>query len=455
MSLRVLQREQNNVIGAGFLLFLIASFAYGVYYERAAWLQWVTLLFTFYAVFLFLIPLLGKDREVKRNDFYRPFVSILVPAKNEEKVIGSTILSLARLQYLRNSRPNFEILVIDDGSTDQTGVIVKNLQRKLDFLRVITRPAGSANGKGAALNAGLVQAGGAVIAVFDADTQVKPDFLSKSIPLLFREKVAGVQGRVKLYNPDENLVTRLQNDEFLIFNHLALKGKDLLGGVACLGGNGQLVKREALEEVGGWNEESLTEDLDLTFRLLLHGYQIRYAEQAELWQEAIYTWKRLLRQRIRWGQGLLTALFDFSLPILSAPITMTQRVDGVLTLTRILLPFWVIQGYIYQMITLLGYPMFRHGLSPILLIAFTPVFLATMGLGIFRISPCSWLQMFLRVTQYWLYAVIWIIALPISYFNYFKTSQIYWDKTFHKGLEIETVPVQQVSGSLVTNLFEA
>lgn len=442
MSLNLLRRQQNQTMSMAILFVLMGTFIYGIYWDKISWLQLLMIGFTIYAMALLAAPLVKKECELLRNDFYRPFVSILVPAKNEEKVIENTILSLSKLQYSRSAHPNFEIIVIDDGSTDGTASILKNCQRKFDMLKIVSRQEGVGNGKSSALNAGLRQARGEVIAVFDADTHVNPDFLLKSIPLLSHEKIVGVQGRVKLYNPNENFVTRLQNDEFLIFNHLTQKGKHILGGVACLGGNGQLVKRDALEEVGGWNEESLTEDFDMTFRLLLHGYEVRYAEHAILWQEAVHTWNHLFRQRLRWGQGLLTALFDFFLPMLSAKMTWAQRTDGILTLTRILLPFWVIQGYLYQMIDFAGRPIFAHSISPIFAAVFTALFFVTMGLAVKNVALGSWLQTAGRVLQYWLYAIIWVMVLPISYVNYFKTYRnISWDKTHHKGIEPVATPM--------------
>lgn len=447
MSLGLLRRQQNNGLGMVILIVLVATFAYGVFTGNINWLQMIMIVFTFYALVTLLVPLVVKEETPNRNDFYRPFVSILVPAKNEEKVIGNTLSSLAKLQYFRNGRPNFEIIVVDDASADATGQIIKQHQRKLDFLAAVTRAPGSPTGKAAVLNEGLKHAKGEVIAVFDADTQVNSEFILKSVPLLAQDNIAGVQGRVKLYNPDENLVTRLQNDEFLVFNHLAQKGKDILNAVPCLGGNGQLVKRSALEEVGGWNEESLTEDFDLTYRLLLHGYRVKYAEHAVLWQEAVHTWKRLFRQRIRWGEGLISSLCDFLLPVLSANLTAVQRLDGILTLTRILLPFWIIQGYVYQIIAIFKHHPFICTISPTLLLTLTIAFFTGMSWGLKRISPCRWLQMSVRVLQYWLYSVVWILVLPVSYFNYFKTSRaVFWDKTHHKG--IEPVP-QQAPSTLV------
>lgn len=437
MSLGLLRRQQNSGLGIVFLIGLTVLFAYGIFTCKLGWLQAVMSIFTLYALILLVLPFLVKKKTSLRSDVYRPFVSILIPAKNEEPVIGQTILSLSKLHYFRNSRPNFEIIVIDDASTDGTALILQKLERQFDFLTIVSK-SGGASGKAAALNSGFAHARGDVIAVFDADSQVDSDFLSKSVSFLYDESVGGVQGRVKLYNPDENVVTRLQQDEFHVFNHLTQLGKDAAGGITCLGGNGQLVKRDALTAVGGWNEESLTEDFDLTFRLLFHRYKIRYAPEAVLRQEAVHSWKLLFRQRTRWGEGLLSSLFDFFLPVFSARMSWIERIDGLLTLSRILVPFFIIEGYLYQ---ILGHAFqfpFQQSITPLLLLALTVLFFVSMGYGLSKIEPCSFGRMTFRIVQYWLYSAVWILVLPVSYVNYFKTSRAeFWDKTHHKGFDEE------------------
>jgi 1,2-diacylglycerol 3-beta-glucosyltransferase len=391
-------------------------------------------IFTIYACGLLLIPFYDQKQPWVKNNSYKPFVNIFIPAKNEEAVIGNTLSSLSKLSYHQEDKPNFEIIVINDGSTDRTGEIAHEFQSKFPFIRVLSRPQIGKGGKSAALNYALKNSQGEVTAVFDADTQVDSNFLQASVPLLAGDLTAGVQGRVKLYNPNENLITSLQNDEFLIFNHLTQKGKDLMNGVTCLGGNGQLVKRQVLEKINGWNEESVTEDFDLTFRLLFMGYKVRYAENAILWQEACSSWSPLIRQRIRWGEGLLTSCFDFFIPLLLSKTSWMQKIDGILTLTRILLPFWVITGYVCELFFLFENQTHESFLTSFLLTVLTLFFFMTMGSAVKQESPDSWKEIIKKILFYWLYTLLWIFVLPFSYVNYFKLNRsVFWDKTLHKG----------------------
>lgn len=237
------------------------------------------------------------------------FFVLLVPALNEERVIGKTVASLLEL------RGNFLALIIDDASDDGTVAALAPFLAD-SRIRLLERPLEQARrGKGYALNAGYaaVQRLGLaerygpdnlITVVFDADTRVEPDFLH-AVARYFRDtKVAGVQSAVRMYNADQNIVTLWQHLEFAVWCKFFCRAKDRLGS-ATLGGNGQCVRFAALSDLGRepWQASSLTEDLDLSLRLIRKGWRHRFCSSVAVWQEAVPRLRALVRQRSRWLQG--------------------------------------------------------------------------------------------------------------------------------------------------------
>ena len=233
----------------------------------------------------------------------------MVPALNEELVIHSTLTTLLAL------RGNFYVLVLDDASDDRTAEIVKTFQTDPRVL-LLERPRAEARtGKGAVLNAGLREikrlgladaygAENVIITVFDADARVEPDYLDGLTPYLQDPQIAGVQSAVRMYNFATNILTFWQNLEFVLWGELFCRAKNRLNS-GTLGGNGQSVRLAALANLGDdpWQSTSLTEDLDLSLRLLVNGLHLRFCPSVAVYQEALPGLRRLIRQRSRWVQG--------------------------------------------------------------------------------------------------------------------------------------------------------
>jgi 1,2-diacylglycerol 3-beta-glucosyltransferase len=260
------------------------------------------------------------------------FFVLMVPALNEEQVIGRTISSLLKL------RGNFLVLVIDDASDDGTVAAIKPFLadprvRLMEHSRERARC-----GKGHVLNAGyaairqmgLVERYGAenvIVTVFDSDARVNPSFLEDVGPYFCDPKVAGVQSVVRMYNADHNLLTLWQNLEFAIWGRVMCQAKNRLKS-ATLGGNGQCVRLSALGDLGEepWQSTSLTEDLDLSLKLLTSGWQLRFCPSAAVWQEAVPEFGKLVRQRSRWMQGHLVC-WSYLPELLHGRLPLRTRVD--------------------------------------------------------------------------------------------------------------------------------
>jgi 1,2-diacylglycerol 3-beta-glucosyltransferase len=373
-------------------------------------------------------PRRERDAEVLPDDEL-PMVSILVPAHNEENVIANTIAHLLRLDY-----PRFEVVVIDDHSSDHTGQIVRQFPVEL-----VTRRNMPNRGKSEALNAGLEIAQGDIICVFDADSEVAPDFLRRAVaPLVNHPEVCGVQAQVRMYNRRQNLLTQAQDDEFALYNEILQVGREVLGGAAALGGNGQLTRRSSLKAVGGWSPYSLTEDLDLSMRLFLAGRgRIAHCTQAVVWQEGVTGFKALLRQRTRWAEGMLRCFGDFGFAVMVSPnLSFKMRMDAFYALFSVFLPIMSIAGILYTLLALV--PGF---------------FLTTLPYGISNdlslvvlVSACLWSLTIsykrdrtfdvLPGLRYMVYILHWAPALACALNNIVRDQPVVWEKTEHVGQDL-------------------
>ncbi|MBR6126539.1 glycosyltransferase family 2 protein, partial [bacterium] len=261
--LYIFQNHVNTVVG--FVILCVCMVVYGLYSIAA----------TMY-----------KKRKLKKNppvvnEGYKPFVSIMIPAHNEEGVIAETIENIRAIDY-----PNFEIIVIDDRSTDNTSSVIIGLADKYENVIAIIRKPDAFPGKSAVLNDALEVAKGEAVLVFDADATVEPDFLNKLIPNLEPVDVGAVQARKIIRNKDVNILTRCQNNEYTMDTHLQV-GRDAVKGAVELRGNGELIKRTALDDIGGWNNYTITDDLDMSTRLHIKGWDVRFCPDACVYEEGI------------------------------------------------------------------------------------------------------------------------------------------------------------------------
>lgn len=246
---------------------------------------------------------------VKEIDSWEPWVDILISAKNEGRVIETTVRRFFEVDYTK-----FHLWVIDDNSDDDMPLVLSRLKVEFPRLKVLTRAPGSRPGKSAALNDALPLTKGEVIAVFDADAFVQPDFFHKILPVLAEEGVGAVQAQKRFFEHQSGWLVECQASEYAMDTYFQM-GRDLIGGTVELRGNGQLIKREALIDVGGWNNNSITDDLDLSMRLLVSRWDIRFCPFAPVFEEAVMSIKGLLRQRRRWAEGSIRRYLDYILPI--------------------------------------------------------------------------------------------------------------------------------------------
>jgi poly-beta-1,6 N-acetyl-D-glucosamine synthase len=239
-------------------------------------------------------------RPAEERSFLPP-VTILVPAYNEGRVIGTAIRSLLRLDY-----PRYEILVIDDGSTDDTFARASEMEGLHGTVRVRVVSKSNA-GKAAALNTGIALAHSPFVLCMDADSVLAPQTLLAAIRHFEDPRVGAVAGNVKVHNR-VNLWTRLQALEYIEGLNMPRRAQGFMRAVNIIPGPVGVFRRSVLTQVGGYDTDTFAEDADLTLKLLEAGWRITYEDEAIASTEAPERLIPLIKQRYRWTRGILQAL---------------------------------------------------------------------------------------------------------------------------------------------------
>ena len=274
----------------------------------------------------------------EKDETYKPFVSVMIPAHNEESVITETINRVFQMDY-----PNYEVIVIDDRSSDNTAAVIKSLEASYDGrLKTLIRSKDAFPGKSAVLNDALAIAKGEAILVFDADAQMDKDFLTNLVYELQPKDVGAVQARKVVKNKDVNLLTKCQNNEMTIDTSCQVT-RDAVKGAVELRGNGELIKRKALEDIGGWNNYTITDDLDMSTRLHIKGWDVRFCKDTVVYEEGIMYLIPLYRQRRRWLEGTIRRYLEYFWDIMtSKKMSLRVRMDTIAYISEFVMPAWFI-----------------------------------------------------------------------------------------------------------------
>jgi cellulose synthase/poly-beta-1,6-N-acetylglucosamine synthase-like glycosyltransferase len=231
-----------------------------------------------------------------------PSVSLLIPAHNEEKVIGRTIEAMTALDY---PKEKLKIVVINDGSKDATAEIVSRYAKQHSNVKLLTIPPGEGGkGKSRALNIGVSKTSSEIIAVYDADNT--PDRASLKYlvaQLLLHPELGAVLGKFRTVNKARNMLTRFINIETLSFQSILQAGRWKLFKVSTIPGTNFVIRRSLLTKLGGWDEEAITEDSELTVRIYMENFRVKYIPYAVTYEQEPETWKVWIRQRTRWVRG--------------------------------------------------------------------------------------------------------------------------------------------------------
>lgn len=356
-----------------------------------------------------------------------PYVSLIVAAKNEEHVIGKLVESLLHIDYPTS---RYDLWIIDDYSTDKTPQILDDLAGRYPRLNVIHRGPDATGGKSGALNLVWPQTKGDLLAVFDADAHVSSDLLRHVVPMFDAEqgggKTGAVQVRKAIANAATNFWTRGQKAEMALDTYMQER-RIAIGGIGELRGNGQFVRRSAIAQCGGWNEETITDDLDLTIQLHIHQWNIGLLFTPPVEEEGVTSAKALWHQRNRWAEGGFQRYLDYWRQLAKNKLGWQKSID--------MAGFWIIQ----YMMPAVVVPDFAIALIRHQLPVFGPITLLGVVLslwGMFKTlrraeqtSPVIASIQTIRGTVYMLHWVLVIatMAMRISV----RPKKLKWIKTVH------------------------
>ena len=310
---------------------------------------------------------------------YHPSVSVIIPAYNEERVIADSVARVLASDY-----PGLQVIVADDGSKDATSAVVRDRFARDPRVTLLTLANG---GKAAALNRALLQAEGEVIIALDADTQFEPTTIARLARWFADPKLGAVAGDARVGNR-VNLVTRWQAVEYITAQNLERRALAGFDAMTVVPGAVGAWRRAALDAVGGYPEDTLAEDQDLTIAIQRAGWRVTYDPRAVAWTEAPESFKALAKQRYRWAFGTLQCLWKHR------RVLLTGKPAG---LARIGLP----QAWLFQI--------FFAAISPLIDLA---LILSIVGTAV-RVAQHGWAQTSGDVGQMGLY---WLCFTAIDVF---------------------------------------
>jgi cellulose synthase/poly-beta-1,6-N-acetylglucosamine synthase-like glycosyltransferase len=318
--------------------------------DTVAILTYIIAFFSLFTLNVYLLLYLKHRHEYRRrpegDPSWRPMVSVIMPAYNEGRFISGSLRSLLGLDYPRD---RLEIIVVDDGSTDDTYRVAKSFERKGGPVKVLRKENG---GKGAALNFGIKKARGELVATMDADSYVTPSTLSEMIPYFSDPEVMAVTPAVKV-KPGGNWLRELQRVEYLMIL-FSRKLLSYIESVPVTPGPFSLFRSSVFEKVGGFHESNLVEDQEIALRIQSHNFKIRSSLTADVYTEPPESMGELLKQRVRWQRGGFRNYWEYrhmvkpefgdfglySIPMQFAVITAFFALLGIMLYSLLTTPYY-------------------------------------------------------------------------------------------------------------------
>jgi cellulose synthase/poly-beta-1,6-N-acetylglucosamine synthase-like glycosyltransferase len=264
-----------------------------------------------------------------------PFLSVLIPMHNEEKVASHILDALTNADYPKD---RIELIPIDDHSSDGTWRILDEYAARYPFIKPLHRTTGD-RGKQNALNDAIRVTAGEIILVFDAD-YLPPRCVLKDLAVCFNDpEVGAAMGRVVPVNTSQNLLTRILDLERSGGYQVDQQARHNLRLVAQYGGTVGGFRKKLLHACGGFDPKIITEDTELTFKLYVNGWKVAYANRVECYEEVPENWVTRSRQIRRWARGHTQVMFRYFIPVIRSKfLSAREKIDGILLLSVYAVP---------------------------------------------------------------------------------------------------------------------
>lgn len=378
----------------------------------------------------------NEKREVPPLPDEIPFVSVMVPAHNEGKVITQTVEALLALDYPHD---RYEIIVINDNSSDNSSELLGKLQAKhkeRNLIVINTDNITGGKGKSNALNIGFKQSRGEYIAIYDADNTPEKTALRYLVGEITHDPTLGaVIGKFRTRNRNASLLTRFINIETLSFQWMAQAGRWRLFKLCTIPGTNFIMRREIIERIGGWDVKAVAEDTEISFRIYMMGYRIKFQPKSVTWEQEPQTIKVWFKQRTRWAKGNIYVIVK-NLPLLFDRSAKRIHFDLLyflsiyfLLLTSLIMSDTLLILYALGLVhtTIAGLSSFLWLLAIILFVTGTFITIITEK-GEMRLSNL-WIIMLMYIS----YCQLWMVVAAYGLYNYLKDlifkREVKWYKT--------------------------
>lgn len=365
-----------------------------------------------------------------------PTVSILVPAHNESIVITRTVRALLNFDYPKD---RYEVIVINDNSSDDTAEKLEQVQREFPDRRLIvisTGPEVGGKGKSNALNIGFSVSTGEIIAIYDADNTPEKDALAILVENLMEDdKLGAVIGKFRTRNRNASLLSRFVNIETLAYQCMNQAGRYFFFKLCTIPGTNYVIRRSLIEQIGGWDTKALSEDTEISFRLYRMGYYIKQMPLAVTWEQEPHLLNVWFRQRTRWAKGNLYVLAK-NMRYIFDPTAGKMRLDVIyyLIVYILMMSSLVISDYIFLggilgfvHVTLGGFSTMLWGMAILVFVCNMMLTLSTEKNEFTFSSALLSLLMLFTYAKMWVFVVL--KALWLTFEDQVFHKEVKWDKT--------------------------